>query len=238
MRKKTICLLLVFYNFFILLGDLVAQSPNEVPEIAIQRGKEAEVIALETGRFQLDGMASFYAEKFHNRTTANGETYNMNAYTAAHRTLPFNTVVEVKNELNGKIVTVRINDRGPYLRNRVIDLSRQAAKVLDMVHTGIVPVTLTVIHYGKVAIRKNTESGMPTYITKSETSIQIASYSQIENAERTVQNLASQNIYSTIQEYNNLYRIIVDKIKPAELNPTISHLNTMGFSDIIVKHSN
>ncbi|MDO4769650.1 MAG: septal ring lytic transglycosylase RlpA family protein, partial [Brachymonas sp.] len=69
---------------------------------------------------------------FHNRLTANGERYNMNALTAAHRTLPFGTMVLVKNTATGKTVTVRINDRGPYIKGRIIDLSRAAARELGI----------------------------------------------------------------------------------------------------------
>ena len=78
------------------------------------------------------GVASWYGPGFHNRLTANGERYNMNALTAAHRTLPFGTMVLVKNTATGKTVTVRINDRGPYVKGRVIDLSRAAAQELGI----------------------------------------------------------------------------------------------------------
>lgn len=78
------------------------------------------------------GIASWYGPGFHNRLTANGERYNMNALTAAHRTLPFGTMVLVKNTATGKTVTVRINDRGPYIKGRIIDLSRAAAKELGI----------------------------------------------------------------------------------------------------------
>ena len=78
------------------------------------------------------GTASWYGPGFHNRLTANGERYNMNAMTAAHRTLPFGTMVLVKNTATGEVVTVRINDRGPYVKGRIIDLSRAAAQKLGI----------------------------------------------------------------------------------------------------------
>ncbi|MFV0601480.1 MAG: septal ring lytic transglycosylase RlpA family protein [Brachymonas sp.] len=78
------------------------------------------------------GTASWYGPGFHNRLTANGERYNMNAMTAAHRTLPFGTMVLVKNTATGEMVTVRINDRGPYVKGRIIDLSRAAAQKLGI----------------------------------------------------------------------------------------------------------
>jgi rare lipoprotein A len=78
------------------------------------------------------GTASWYGPGFHNRLTANGERYNMNAMTAAHRTLPFGTMVLVKNTTTGEMVSVRINDRGPYVKGRIIDLSRAAAQKLGI----------------------------------------------------------------------------------------------------------
>lgn len=82
------------------------------------------------------GMASWYGEDFHNRRTANGEIYDMNDYTAAHRTLPMPCVVKVTNLENGKSVKVRINDRGPFAKNRIIDVSKKVAKKLDFHEQG------------------------------------------------------------------------------------------------------
>ena len=83
------------------------------------------------------GVASYYAHKYHGRTTASGERFDMNDLTAAHKTLPFGTRVRVTNLDNGKTVTVRINDRGPFVKGRVIDLSLAAAKKVDMVNAGL-----------------------------------------------------------------------------------------------------
>lgn len=86
------------------------------------------------------GEASYYAHKYHGRKTASGETYNMHELTAAHRRLPFGTRVRVTNLNNNSSVLVRINDRGPFVRGRVIDLSLAAARKLDMVRSGIAKV--------------------------------------------------------------------------------------------------
>ena len=93
----------------------------------------------------LAGIASWYGPGFHGRQTANGERYDMYDLTAAHRSLPFGTKVRVTNRTNGKSVVVRINDRGPYVRERVIDLSRGAAQAVNMTETGIAPVTVDVL---------------------------------------------------------------------------------------------
>ncbi len=88
------------------------------------------------------GIASWYGPNFHGKATANGEVYNMNGLTAAHRTLPFDTKVKVVNIDNSRSITVRINDRGPYAKNRIIDLSKGAAKQLDMIGPGTARVKL------------------------------------------------------------------------------------------------
>lgn len=91
------------------------------------------------------GVASWYGPGFHGRLTANGERYDMYAMTAAHKTLQFGTKVKVTNHDNGKSVVVRINDRGPFVGGRVIDLSRSAADAIGMVGPGTAPVTVEVV---------------------------------------------------------------------------------------------
>ena len=91
------------------------------------------------------GIASWYGERHHGRRTANGETYDMHMLTAAHRTLPFGTVVEVTNLKTGATVEVRINDRGPHVGDRIIDLSLAAARRIGLVADGLGPVRLRVI---------------------------------------------------------------------------------------------
>ena len=92
-----------------------------------------------------EGIASWYGRKFHGRKTANGETYDMYALTAAHKTLPMNTLVKVVNLKNGDTVKVRINDRGPFVRGRIIDLSYSGAKAIGLVRTGTAPVRIEAI---------------------------------------------------------------------------------------------
>ena len=91
-----------------------------------------------------EGIASFYADSFHGRETANGKTYNKRAFTAAHRTLAFDTRVKVTHLDNGKSVWVRINDRGPHVEGRIIDLSGAAARKLQMTETGTAKVRLEI----------------------------------------------------------------------------------------------
>ncbi len=91
------------------------------------------------------GYASYYSDEFQGRKTACGEIYDRNRYTAAHRSLPCGTTVKVVNLENGKSVVVRINDRGPFVRSRIIDLSRAAAEKIDMIRKGVVKVRIEVV---------------------------------------------------------------------------------------------
>ena len=96
------------------------------------------------------GVASWYGPNFHNKLTSNGEYYNMYDMTAAHKTLPMNTMLKVTNLENGKVAIVRINDRGPFVKSRIIDLSNAAAHKIDMVKKGTAPVRIEVIGFNGV----------------------------------------------------------------------------------------
>jgi rare lipoprotein A len=98
-----------------------------------------------------EGRASFYSDQFHGRKTANGETFNMDKLTAAHPFLPFGTRVRVTNLRNGKDVIVRINDRGPFVKGRIIDLSTSAAKEIGLIKSGTVRVKLEALSSGQSA---------------------------------------------------------------------------------------
>ena len=96
----------------------------------------------------MKGVSSFYAEDFHGKLTANGEVYDMYGVTAAHKTLPLNTVCRVTNLSNDKSLILRINDRGPYIKGRILDCSYGAAKKLDFIRQGTTEVKIEVIEWG------------------------------------------------------------------------------------------
>ena len=110
-------------------GAAPAAASDDAPGLAVP---ERPSLGLRGGRDLQRGMASWYGPGFHGRLTANGERFDMNELTAAHKTLPFGTRVLVHNPRTGKEVVVRINDRGPFIKGRVIDLSKAAAKALGM----------------------------------------------------------------------------------------------------------
>jgi rare lipoprotein A len=136
--------------------------------------------------FKQKGIASWYGKKFHGRKTSNGEIYDMYAVSAAHKTLPLGTFVQVRNLKNGKIIEVRINDRGPFVRGRIIDLSYKAAKEIGIVGPGTAPVE--VIALGMAPKGANTQGAKKTYVPvdyeKGLFYIQVGAFLEKENAER------------------------------------------------------
>ena len=125
------------------------------------------------------GVASWYGDEFQGNATANGETFDMFALTAAHRTLPIPTEVEVTNLRNGKSIVVRINDRGPYLGGRIIDLSYAAARALDLVAAGTGRVEVRALPAGAVSRRR-----APARTAKPTVFLQVGAYHESANAER------------------------------------------------------
>ncbi len=99
--------------------------------------------SISTELYKERGISSWYGKKYHGKLTASGKKFDMNALTAAHKTLPFNTYVKVRNLENNKVVTVKITDRGPYAGERIIDLSYGAAKKIGVINKGLVEVEIT-----------------------------------------------------------------------------------------------
>ena len=138
-------------------------------------GKRYQILASAEG-YSESGEASWYGKQFHGRRTANGEVYDMHAMTAAHKSLPLPTDVEVTNLSNGKKVVVRVNDRGPFVGQRILDLSYAAARALDLVHSGT----------GRVRVRALGSSALVAKQAASKPArfVQVGAYKQRANAER------------------------------------------------------
>jgi len=149
-----------------------------------------------------EGKASWYGEPFNGRRSSNGEIYDMHKLTAAHRTMPFETMVRVTNLNNGKSTTVRITDRGPFVDNRVIDLSLAAAREIESIGPGVVPVRLEVL--GNVDV------------TAGFFTIQVGAFRERANAERLRDRLSASYTPIYIQTYDSpngaFYRVRVGKI--------------------------
>ena len=153
--------------------------------------------------FRQRGTASWYGKKFHGRKTSNGETYDMYAMTAAHKTLPLPSYVKVTNLANDKTVIVRVNDRGPFHDNRIIDLSYAAAHRLDMLKTGTAKVKLEVIYI------ENPESVALAALKNTKLHyVQVIASSDKGRIDHLAQTLADQyQVKTRIQQNGNLYRL-------------------------------
>lgn len=145
------------------------------------------------------GIASWYGPKFHGRRTANGETYDQNDFTAAHRTLPFNTLVRVENISNGKSVVVRINDRGPYVGDRIIDLSKKAAQHIDMVGIGTTEVNLVILDPEVEFVKEE-------FLLERFT-LQIGSFSKMDHAELISKDLPGSRVAEVVVDDRTFYRV-------------------------------
>lgn len=154
-----------------------------------------------SGRIIGSGIASWYGPNFHGKLTANGERYNMNDYTAAHKTLPFNTMVRVDNVENGKSVVVRINDRGPYIDNRIIDLSRKAAREIDMIGTGTTSVRLSVMREGDRPIDQQNISSSETF------TIQLAAFESESEANTKSSEITNSRVEKVTVEGRTIFRV-------------------------------
>ena len=163
------------------------------------------------------GLASWYGHPFHGRKTSNGETYDMHGWTAAHKTLPMNTQLLVENLENGRQTTVRINDRGPFVKGRVIDLSRGVAQYLDVLQKGTARVRITALGEAvTVALadgRSATRFLPHEDFQKGEFYVQVGSFTNRDNAHRLKDQLLDQGRKTVVQTYDRgdqlFYRVQV-----------------------------
>jgi len=178
-----------------------SSEPQPKPGVApSKRSRPADIPA--TSIYSEEGNASWYGVPFHGRKASNGETYDMNKLTAAHRTLPFESIVRVTNLNNGKSTTVRITDRGPFVDNRIIDLSYAAAKEIESVGPGVVPVRIEVI------------SGPDPY--SGFFTVQVGAFKERGNADRLKERLSLSYspifIQQVLLEEGNFYRVRVGRV--------------------------
>jgi len=167
-------------------GQPAPSPPSGVPPSAEQQPATP-------GEYVEEGVASWYGFPFNGRRTSNGEIYDMNEFTAAHRTLPFGAVVRVTNLSNGRETEVRINDRGPFVANRVIDLSHAAAEALEMIGPGTAPVRLTLL--------SGPNPGIGFF------GVQVGAFQNEDNAERLQSQLEARYSPVTIAIYDSPYGI-------------------------------
>lgn len=138
------------------MAIITPPTPRRFLAVALLFGGPLWVAGCGAGKsaFTQTGQGSYYADKFNGRATASGVPYRPGQLTAAHNTLPFGTKVRVTNLRNGRSVKVVVNDRGPHVAGRIVDVSRRAARKLDLVEAGVVPVRLQVLRAAPVARRR------------------------------------------------------------------------------------
>jgi len=201
------------------------------------------------------GLASFYADKFVGRTTANGETYKHSKLTAAHKTLPFGTMLNVTNLNNGNVVKVRVNDRGPFVKGRIIDLSKSAAKDLDFLNQGITKVKITVIRnqketkkaYGDLNKLNQSNIGVPTAyydisakkIKINGFGVQLASFNKIINLQdfaEDLQKIYNDRIFIQVSVIQNVkyYKISIGSLKTREKAEKLNNKLKVAYPDSYV----
>jgi hypothetical protein len=192
------CALLLAFSACAPKTDIRSQLELEPPAVA---GEGPSV-------FQT-GIASWYGDDFNGKATANGEIYDMHKLTAAHQNLPFHTLLEVENLENQKKVLVRVNDRGPFLKNRIIDLSLQAAQRLGMTETGTAEVKLRVLRWGGAA-----PDGEASPNGSLECFVQAGAFSVRENAEEMLLTLGEifPDLGFRIALEDGMFKIISQKL--------------------------
>lgn len=166
--------------------------------------------------YQETGIASWYGKKFHGRKTSNGEIYDMHAETAAHKTLPMGTMLLVKNLENGRNTVVRINDRGPFVKGRIIDLSYTSAQEIGLVQNGTAKITITAL--GEVITKSKKTSSAPVELkhkdfNKGQFYVQVGAFEHLENARKLARTFANLGRKVIIQQFPaagiQLYRVMV-----------------------------
>jgi len=158
-------------------------------------GKRYEPLESYMG-FVQTGTASWYGKDFHGKRTSNGETYNMNNMTAAHKTLPLGVFIKVKNTDNGRETIVRVNDRGPFVKERILDLSYAAAKQLGVDVVGTAPVRIEALGYQ--GAEQDRYRALENY-DKGVYSVQIGSFKDLRNAERLMSEMRNIFGFSEIE---------------------------------------
>jgi len=229
-ERWTLSTLISFLAIVILLAGCAAALPqrtieeisSQPPESRSQKGTQRPYKVMgkwysplaSSNGYQQRGIASWYGKKFHGRKTANGETYNMYAMSAAHKTLPLGTYVKVTRLDTGDAITVRINDRGPFVRGRIIDLSYKAAKGLDIVGEGTASVIVEAL-----GEKRGDRYVMRDYRVGDFT-VQVGAFTVKGNAVRLMGDLKRSYGHASIQRYNSgsqtFYRVRVGRYSTLE----------------------
>jgi rare lipoprotein A len=222
------------------------KSPRGNPAFYEVFGQRYYVLDSADG-YEERGVASWYGRKFHGNPTANGEKYDMHGVSAAHKGLPLPTWVEVTNLKNGRKLTLRVNDRGPFVHNRLIDLSYGAALKLDMVESGTTLVNVRALGTPALAPalepKTSTATPAPSQPTPTladitrELYVQVGAFGQQENAERLMNRLSNDGlkdvfVLSDLNVEPALHRVRVGPVKEVDqYDGIVAQLAALGYAD-------
>ncbi len=202
-------------------------------------GKRYKILAQSSG-YKETGVASWYGKKFHGNKTANGERYNMYAMTAAHKTLPIPSYVRVTNLKNKRAVVVRVNDRGPFHDNRIIDLSYTAAVKLGFQKQGTALVEVEALEVDSISGVEHKNTRLKEGGVKTVFFLQVASFNQAANATNLQRKLATAKITSTRVQHvrnqqNDLYKVQVGPLySEQQAKQKSEKLAKIGFSNALL----
>lgn len=206
-------------------------------------------------------VVSYYAEDFHGKKTSNGETFSMYKLTCASKTLPFNTILKVTNLANGKTVQVRVNDRGPFVAGRELDLSKAAAIQLDMIKTGTANVKIEIVQMGpntklsqqtaasaaKIMAKKTgnksaaevqkTPAKKAVYSSDKQYDIQMGAFSSKDNAKKLAARLKKDGFTDIVLQTtnNSVVRVVIKAVPGNKVEAMKSKLTKKGYKDFQVK---
>lgn len=175
------------------------QKPGQKPYTVA--GKRYEPLSSHEGYVQ-EGIASSYGRDFHGRKTSSGEAFDMNSMTAAHKTLPLGVYVKVRHKRTGREIVVRINDRGPFVRDRIIDLSEEAARRLEMIREGVAAVKITALGYKTDQTSRDAQYRAPVSYDNGSFALQVAALKNRANAYRYADELKRKYGAADVQEAN------------------------------------
>ena len=198
--------------------------------------------------------ASYYAEDFHGKRTSNGERFNMNDYTCAHKSLPFNTILKVTNLANGKTCNVRVNDRGPFVASREIDLSKAAAVKLGMIGSGTTKVKLEIVKRGAdTKLSQQTAASASKIMAKLGGSsarkkktvnltpgtywdIQLGAFSSKENAKAFARKVSKAGFKDIVLQTKStdsgvITKVTIKKVPASKVTDTQNKLTEAGFTE-------
>lgn len=244
--------------FFVVLGLSVVSA------LAAQEGPTGPSAgrAAPTGAFRQEGIASWYGAEFEGRPTASGEIFNAKLLTAAHPSLPFGTILTVTNTHNGKKVVVRVNDRGPFVAARIIDVSRAAAVQLDMIVTGTAPVVIettsaaeqatavaatisastapavlppsaaAVAPRGRTALIK---PALPFPDSGKKYRIQVGAYKDSKHAADAFNRLGAAGLAPAYERFGEYYRVVLAGVAAHEVGNIADRLGAAGFAEALVR---